>query len=73
MASDGLIHYVCTSRDHCASAEPGLTQHHGEWAICPQLLGEDHEWYDTGGLAVRDAVILWRKLIVEERQPRPAA
>ena len=75
MASDGLIHFVCTTRDHGSTRDPGLTQHEGEWALCAQLLGDGHEWYDTGGVEVRDAVAQWRELIepVEEPQPAPAA
>jgi hypothetical protein len=76
MASDRLIHFVCTSRAHRGGPDPGLTQHDGEWALCSQLLANGHEWYDTGGLPVREAVAQWRGLVgpVEETQPTaPAA
>ena len=74
MATDRLIHFVCTSRDHCSS-EPGLTQHDGEWALCPELLGEGHEWFDTGGVPVKAAIAQWRELVdaVEQAEPAPAA
>ena len=76
MASDGLIHFVCTARDHATSRDPGLTQHAGEWALCPELLSNAHEWFDTGGVPARDAKAQWRELTeidVEELQPAPPA
>jgi hypothetical protein len=72
MASDGLIHFVCTAPDHGSSRDPGLTQHEGEWALCPQLLAEGHEWFDIGGVPVRQAVAQWRELIGSEEAPQPA-
>lgn len=75
MASDRLIHFVCTARDHGSSRDPGLTQNEGEWALCAQLLGNGHEWFDTGGVPVKEAVARWRELMgfAEELQPSPAA
>jgi hypothetical protein len=71
MASDRLIHFVCTTRSHCADGDPGLTQYLGEWALCPELLAPDHEWYDTGGLPVRDAVAQWRELMDVDDPTQP--
>ncbi|OGO74139.1 MAG: hypothetical protein A3G84_08910 [Chloroflexi bacterium RIFCSPLOWO2_12_FULL_71_12] len=61
--SDRLIHYICTAASHHRSLGPGLTRHGGHWALCPDLIGEDHEWRDTGGLEVHDAVIRWRQIV----------
>ena len=72
MARDGLIHFVCTAREHTASRVPGLTEHNGEWALCPTLRENGHEWVDTGGLAVRDAFARWLSLIDAAAQPTPA-
>jgi hypothetical protein len=75
MASDRLIHFVCTTRDHSSSRDPGLTQYEGEWALCPELLADGHDWFDTGGVPVKDALAQWRELmdLREETQPAPAA
>ncbi|MBU6423618.1 MAG: hypothetical protein KGJ98_07630 [Chloroflexota bacterium] len=72
MADDRLVHYLCTAPAHRRSTELGLTQHGGRWALCPDLLGQGHEWVDTGGLQVADAVIRWREIVGLERA-RPAA
>jgi hypothetical protein len=61
--SDRLIHYVCTASSHRQSPAPGLTRHNGSWALCPDLIVDGHEWTDTGGLEVRDAVVQWRQII----------
>ena len=71
MARDGLIHFACLSRAHCASRIPGLTQHRGDWALCPEIDAKDHDWYDIGGLSVRDAVTRWLSLI-DDGVPTPA-
>ncbi len=71
---DGLIHFVCISREHYSGSEPGLTQHLGEWAICTELLGRGHDWFDTDGVSVREAVAQWRRLMgAPEARPVPAA
>ena len=72
MASDRLIHFVCTSREHLSNGEAGLTQYEGEWALCPELLGTGHEWFDTGGVPVRDAIAQRRELMDVEREAEPA-
>jgi hypothetical protein len=70
--SDRLIHYVCTASSHRRS-EPGLTRHNGSWALCPDLIGAGHEWRDTGGLEVRDAVIHWRQIVGQGDGPSATA
>lgn len=72
MAGDRLIRFVCTASAHRRSTELGLTQHEGEWALCPDLLAQGHEWMDTGGLEVADAVASWKRLVGLE-SARPAA
>lgn len=67
--SDHLIHYVCTASSHRRSPEPGLTRHDGHWAMCPDLIGDGHEWQDTGGLDVRSAVVRWRQMIGRDDGP----
>jgi len=62
MATDRLIHYVCASPSHRGSVELGITRHDGGWALCPDLLSEDHDWVETGGLDVGDAVGRWFEL-----------
>ena len=69
----GLIYFVCSSSDHNAGGEPGLTKHKGQWAICPRFAATDHEWVETGGLAVPDAVARWFSLIDAVAPPWPAA
>ena len=75
MASDRLIHFVCTAADHHSTSKPGLTQYEGEWAMCPELLSNGHDWFDTGGVPVKQAVDQWRGFTdaFEELQPAPAA
>jgi hypothetical protein len=73
MADDRLIHWICTAPSHRRSIELGLTRHDGGWALCPDLLSEGHEWIDTGGLEVSDAVIHWQRVVGVEPQQRPAA
>lgn len=71
--ADRLIHYVCTASSHRRSPEPGLTRHNGSWALCPDLIGDGHEWTDTGGLEVREAVIQWRQIIGQGGGPSATA
>lgn len=72
VAGDRLIRYVCTASAHRRSTELGLTQHDGKWALCPDLLAQRHEWTDTGGLEVAEAVARWKR-IVELESARSAA
>lgn len=71
--NDRLIHYVCTASSHRRSPEPGLTRHKGSWALCPDLIGDGHEWTDTGGLEVREAMLQWREIIGQGRGPSATA
>lgn len=71
--NDRLIHYVCVASSHRHSLEPGLTRHQGRWALCPDLIGDGHEWQDTGGLETRDAVIRWRQMIGFDGGPTVSA
>lgn len=63
MPGDRLIRYLCVAPTHRRSTELGLTRHEGQWALCPDLLSPGHEWTDTGGLEVSDAVGRWKQLI----------
>jgi hypothetical protein len=72
MAGDRTIRYLCTASAHRRSNELGLTQHAGEWALCPDLLSPGHEWADTGGVEVAEAVVRWKELVGLETR-RPAA
>jgi hypothetical protein len=72
MADARLIRYLCTAPAHRRSTELGLTRHDGEWALCPDLLSQGHQWTDTGGLEVADAVGRWKEIVGLERA-RPAA
>ncbi len=72
MTGEALIRYVCVAPAHCRSTELGLTRHEGEWALCPDLLGQGHDWSDTGGLGVVEAVAHWQELAGITRA-RPAA
>ncbi len=63
MNGDRLIRFICTANAHRRSTELGLTQHDGEWALCPDLLAQGHEWMDTGGLEVADAVARWKRSV----------
>lgn len=72
MARDRMIRYLCTAAAHRRSTELGLTQHEGKWALCPDLLGQGHQWMDTGGLDVADAVMRWKEIAGVDRA-RPAA
>jgi hypothetical protein len=72
MADDRLIHWICTSPTHRRSIEVGLTRHDGSWALCPDLLSPGHEWMDTGGVEVGEAVTHWKRAAGVEGQ-RPAA
>ncbi|MDE3111762.1 MAG: hypothetical protein KGN00_04945 [Chloroflexota bacterium] len=72
MAGDRMIRFLCTSPAHRRSTELGLTRHEGQWALCPDLLSQGHEWLDTGGLEVADAVVRWKEIVGLERA-RPAA
>ena len=67
---DHLIHYLCTAPAHRRSLDLGLTRHQGQWAFCPDLLSQDHDWLDTGGLEPRDAVVRWQEIVA---QPKNAA
>ncbi|MBI2774197.1 MAG: hypothetical protein HYX56_06890 [Chloroflexi bacterium] len=58
-----LIHYVCTAPSHRRTADLGLTRNGERWALCPDLIGRDHEWQDTGGLEVSAAVARWQELV----------
>jgi hypothetical protein len=71
--SDRLIRFVCIAASHRRTTDPGLTRYDGRWAICPELLARDHEWQDTGGLEVRDAVTQWRQLIESDQGPTQTA
>lgn len=62
MATDRLIHWICTADDHRRTPELGLTRYDGQWAMCPQLIGEGHEWQETGGVEVGDAVRQWQQV-----------
>lgn len=75
MASDRLIHYICTARAHCRTMEVGLTQHRGEWALCADLLSDGHEWRETGAVGVAQAVAQWQAAmgLVPSRPEAPAA
>lgn len=73
---DRLIRWICASDSHRVSVEPGLTRYEGQWAVCPQLLGNDHEWLDTGGVELSEAVTRWRRLgdrIPQGSTPSPAS
>lgn len=72
MASDRLIHWICTAKAHCRTTEVGLTQHDGEWALCADLLSDGHEWRDIGGIDVASAVSRWQEAMGVARA-RPAA
>jgi hypothetical protein len=61
MATDRLIHWICTARDHSRTTELGLTRHDGRWAMCPELIGDGHEWQETGGVELSDAVRQWQR------------
>ncbi len=73
MAGDRLIHWICTSPAHRRSIELGLTRHDGQWALCPDLLSDGHEWLDTGGVALGDAVTRWHHVTGTDETQRPAA
>lgn len=65
---DHLIHFLCTAPRHRRSLELGLTRHQGQWAFCPDLLSQDHEWEDIGGLEPRDAVARWQEMVGASRR-----
>lgn len=73
MAPDRLIHWICTAPAHRRSAELGLTRHDGRWAMCPDLIGDGHEWLDTGGVDVSDAVLHWQRVGGADGTPETAA
>lgn len=68
MTGDRLIRFICIASAHRRSTELGLTQHQGEWALCPDLLAQGHEWMDTGGLVVAEAVARWKREVGLERR-----
>lgn len=72
MATDRLIHWICTAPAHRRSSALGLTRHDGRWALCPDLVGDGHEWVDTGGVEVDDAVVRWQS-VTANGAPRSAA
>ena len=61
MTPDRLIHWICTASFHRRTSELGLTHHDGQWAMCPELIGDGHEWLDIGGVEVSDAVARWQE------------
>lgn len=71
--SNSLIQFVCTASSHRRSSEPGLTRHQGSWALCPDLIGDGHEWRDTGGLEVREAFVQWRQMVGRAGGPSASA
>ena len=71
-ANDGLIHWLCTSREHSKGRVPGLAEHRGQWAICPERFATDHAWAEIRGSDVRVAVERWRRLTGDVREPTPA-
>ena len=62
MTEEQLIYYLCVAKNHRGSRELGLTQYEGRWALCPDILGQGHEWVATGGLAASDAVAKWKEI-----------
>ena len=60
MGTDRLIHWICTSTDHRRRSDLGLTRHDGQWAMCPELIGDGHQWRETGGVEVQQAVVQWQ-------------
>ena len=73
MATDRLIHWVCTAPAHRRTSELGLTRHDGQWALCPDLISEGHEWAGTGGLEVNEAVAHWERVAGVAADGHPAA
>ena len=62
MSEERLIRYICVFKGHRGSRELGLTQFQGGWALCPDILGNNHEWLDIGEAAIADAVQQWREI-----------
>jgi len=73
VATDLLIHWICTATSHRRTSELGLTHHEGQWAMCPELIGDGHEWFDTGGVDVSDALARWEEVVAASAPQGTAA
>lgn len=49
------------SGDQIEAAEAELEAEEEWQALCPDLPSDGHEWLDTGGVEVSDAVVHWQR------------